>query len=352
MSGFENNVINAINALIRAAIHSPNYVAGVSGWSINKDGSAEFNNLTIRGTFMGTNFVLNQNGLFMYDPTETLGNLVVSITAKAVTGPLGETVPPGITIGKAADVQMELLRDPSFATGILKFLLNNAGFSNPVISSAVVVSASTFAAIDFQGPNSTVVGFRDRLRMQANSSDGVSSFANIQIVYSSDAGVDSTYESIDGAGVGIFACKALTATMPGTGTSQANPATSETWHDLRPLVNNFVGSVAGAYPPQYRKLADGNVQIVGTVKTPTAAQLPNPNGTTWGTLPAGWRPLSNDGYYFPVHLTTNQTPVGTPVVQIHADGTLTFQNLPTTYNALNIHIDAIFPLDNTGTILV
>ena len=56
MSGFENNIINALNALIRAAIHSPNYVPGATGWSINKDGSAEFNNLTIRGTFFGVNF--------------------------------------------------------------------------------------------------------------------------------------------------------------------------------------------------------------------------------------------------------------------------------------------------------
>jgi hypothetical protein len=37
------------NTLIRPAIHSPNYVAGVSGWSINRDGSAEFNNATFRG---------------------------------------------------------------------------------------------------------------------------------------------------------------------------------------------------------------------------------------------------------------------------------------------------------------
>jgi hypothetical protein len=188
--------------------------------------------------------------------------------------------------------------------------------------------------------------------MQFNSSDGVTSFANIQFVYTSDAAADTTYASLDGSGFGITACKNLTATMPGTGTNQANPATSETWHDLRPLVNNFIGTIAGGYPPQYRKLADGNVQVVGSVQTPTAGQLPNPNGTTWGTLPAGWRPLSNDGFYSPVHLVTNIAPVGTPVVEFHSNGTLTFQNLPPTYNALIIHINAIFPLDATGTILV
>jgi len=36
--------------LIRSSIQSPNYVAGVSGWTINQDGSVEFNNATFRGT--------------------------------------------------------------------------------------------------------------------------------------------------------------------------------------------------------------------------------------------------------------------------------------------------------------
>jgi len=51
---FRNNIL-AGTALVRDAIHSPNYVAGVSGWSINKDGSAELNNVTIRGDFVATN---------------------------------------------------------------------------------------------------------------------------------------------------------------------------------------------------------------------------------------------------------------------------------------------------------
>jgi len=38
--------------LIRSSIQSPNYVAGVSGWTINQDGSAEFNNATFRGTVL------------------------------------------------------------------------------------------------------------------------------------------------------------------------------------------------------------------------------------------------------------------------------------------------------------
>lgn len=47
--GFANSIIGGAAALIRAAIKSPNYVAGVSGWSINKDGTAEFQNITAHG---------------------------------------------------------------------------------------------------------------------------------------------------------------------------------------------------------------------------------------------------------------------------------------------------------------
>lgn len=46
---FPEIVVSALGSLVRAAIKSPNYVAGVSGWSINKDGTAEFGDATIRG---------------------------------------------------------------------------------------------------------------------------------------------------------------------------------------------------------------------------------------------------------------------------------------------------------------
>ena len=45
------NPLVAGTTLIRNAIQSPNYVAGVSGWAIMKDGSAEFNNVVVRGDF-------------------------------------------------------------------------------------------------------------------------------------------------------------------------------------------------------------------------------------------------------------------------------------------------------------
>jgi hypothetical protein len=45
---FEDPVV-AGSVLVRPAIRSPNYVAGVSGWTINIDGSAEFSDVVMRG---------------------------------------------------------------------------------------------------------------------------------------------------------------------------------------------------------------------------------------------------------------------------------------------------------------
>ncbi len=82
--------------LRRAAIASPNYAAGTAGWTINADGSAEFNNLTIRGTFDGTDYELNSSGAFFYSGTPALGNLVISIAPAAGTDAHGNPYVSGL----------------------------------------------------------------------------------------------------------------------------------------------------------------------------------------------------------------------------------------------------------------
>lgn len=50
--------------LIRAAIKSPNYVVGTTGWIINRDGSAEFNNVTIRiDAAVGGEIIVGPDGM-------------------------------------------------------------------------------------------------------------------------------------------------------------------------------------------------------------------------------------------------------------------------------------------------
>src|SRR5215475_711890 len=102
--GFNNSIVGGVGNLIRTFIRSPNYVTGVSGWTINKDGSAEFNNLTIRGTFQGTLFVINNNGAFFYFPTEAAGNLIASIASSNGTDPFGNAYKVGIASYGGGDV--------------------------------------------------------------------------------------------------------------------------------------------------------------------------------------------------------------------------------------------------------
>lgn len=98
--GFGNPVFGG-NVLIRPAIKSPNYVAGTSGWNIARDGSAEFNNLAIRGTFNGTDFIINSAGIFLYSGTPAAGNLVGSWVTVAGSDAFGNAYPAGFNVSSA-----------------------------------------------------------------------------------------------------------------------------------------------------------------------------------------------------------------------------------------------------------
>lgn len=91
--GWNDPVVGGV-ALRRAAIQSPNYVAGTTGWTINQDGSVEFNNGVFRGTvtagtFQGTDFTINSAGAFFYSGTPAAGNLIASIAPAAGTDSFG-----------------------------------------------------------------------------------------------------------------------------------------------------------------------------------------------------------------------------------------------------------------------
>jgi hypothetical protein len=52
MSGWQDPVVGG-TVLRVPAIQSPNFVAGVSGWAIFQDGTADFNDANITGTITG-----------------------------------------------------------------------------------------------------------------------------------------------------------------------------------------------------------------------------------------------------------------------------------------------------------
>lgn len=92
MSGFSDSVVAGKGVLIREFIQSSNYAPGTDGWTINKDGSAEFNNLTVRGTVIlsGTDAIL------FYYPSAGSGNLFLSIAPQNGTDAYGNTYAQGL----------------------------------------------------------------------------------------------------------------------------------------------------------------------------------------------------------------------------------------------------------------
>lgn len=121
-SGFRNPIIGGGGALAYPSIHSPGYTPGVTGWSINKDGTAELINVTIRNatipdvwlsglsyptglgyTVQGETFprILAQqpNSLNSATPRFTAINLAKGLTLTRMTMVVGNTPESGGTHG-------------------------------------------------------------------------------------------------------------------------------------------------------------------------------------------------------------------------------------------------------------
>jgi hypothetical protein len=69
--GFPDAFAGNQGTMVTQNLKSENYEEGVSGWEITRDGDAEFNNGTFRGTvtastFDGNDFIINPNGIFYY----------------------------------------------------------------------------------------------------------------------------------------------------------------------------------------------------------------------------------------------------------------------------------------------
>lgn len=267
--GFSNSIIGGAAALIRAAIRSPNFVTGSGGWQISKDGSAEFNNITIRGTFNGTDFILNATGLFFYSGTPAAGTLIMSIVpgTGSVNDPFGTGCPPGVTVGKNTSPQVEMLT--AGTSGVLRFLMNNAGFTNPQIFANT--PGGTFASFVMGGPANAIAGHTDAVGVLLNSSDGGSS-ANLEITYDDANGTGHVTAFSDFSGFNIVA-GTIDAVAPGTGTGPTNASAAETWHAMAAFNAGFSHGVPA---PAYKLNADNTVSLAGQVSATS--------GTTSGTI--------------------------------------------------------------------
>lgn len=101
---FNNDIAGGNGVLVRNWIQSVNYVAGVSGWRISKDGNAEFNNGTFRGSIEvgpdpGQHFIVNNPATGdVIDVYDTNNNLVFKIDKDGILDSIDQSVVVGDTI--------------------------------------------------------------------------------------------------------------------------------------------------------------------------------------------------------------------------------------------------------------
>lgn len=90
--------------LVRPALRSPNYVAGSAGWNVAQDGTAEFNNVVVRGTVVARN----------------AAGATATLTPDAPSG-ISDTTAPGLQLAMASgDVTPASLTefDDTFSRGL------------------------------------------------------------------------------------------------------------------------------------------------------------------------------------------------------------------------------------------
>lgn len=125
--GFSNSIIGGASKLVRPAIQSPNYQAGVAGWSINRDGSAEFVGLVLRTGTTGRYIVIGANG----------GNEI-----DFYSGVTGETAP--------AHIRVDVTGGPPATDGLLELAAPSIAGGTP--AKVTLESSTSTSTIALESP--------------------------------------------------------------------------------------------------------------------------------------------------------------------------------------------------------
>lgn len=217
---------------------SPGYTPGVSGWAVFQNGNAEFNSITIRGTFAGTDFIINNTGCFFYSGPPGFGGLSQSIVpgASTVFDPLDNMALPGFTTYEQS---------------------GGTYYANNILASQMVVWTAPAA----NGPYTQSAAGLFFLT-------GANTFINALVGQKIELSAPTV------ADFGLQVLHALTATGGTAGTPTL--ITTDTWHNI----TLDAGWTAGPQVPQYRLCADGDVEVRGQASHASVTAVTAINSTT------------------------------------------------------------------------
>lgn len=299
------------NTLVRAAIQSTPFVHGSVGWSINRDGSAEFNNVAIRGATTSQGVSLYYNG------TPALNTMIASIAPAAGTDIYGNNYPQGIATYNGAGVKTgswnlgSLVTTDPVSLGFAEITPQNTTLYSPLLqflaggnssyrlgslgaatdtvhanqpfevlqlagASSVTDPNHSYALVEIRGGGTTTDGAVGTLGWANNSFGYIPFFWN-------QTGI---------TGVGF-----LYAATPGT-----SPAAAESWHTT-PLSTNWA---ATGEPCRYRLMPDGTVVLTGWAIKSVTTVASGDYVVPIGGLPVGYRPLHRSYFVANVDSATSR----------------------------------------------
>lgn len=226
---FRNPVVGG-STLVRTAIRSPNYVVNTSGWSINRDGSAEFTNVTIRGSGTQDTLIVGpSNGAqVIVGSTSTLGfiefpthsavedDIATIVAGQFNAGAANETlslqVQSATTTGGGGGVELQMNSEANDSSIEATWAFTNeTGATTHIAGTATIVNVNTrlsvlptAASVNSLIFGNAVVGHTGNLlRLQLNAAD--------QLVVNADGEI-TTY------GANAFDTYTPTVTNGGTAT--------------------------------------------------------------------------------------------------------------------------------------
>ncbi len=333
-----NDPVVSGTILIRPAIQSPDYVAGVSGWAIFVDGTVEFNDATLRGRVVigpsnSAQIIIEElNGagiirLVTNGPTVT----PVDGELRATEFSIGPGIPPNqltVALSSPSDdggiAPAELRLTKIVGGGTLAEITADAialGGATSVAGALTVAGAvsSTRSAQSLTALSTAVTGDTSlRLEIPAGG----------LLIWGSGSAAGDTI--LGRSAVGVLTSHPIRSVHPST------LSTTETW---QPFVFQNGWANTGNVGGQYQKTIVGqSVEVIGDL---TAIPATKADGTTIMTFALGYRPVSTVTY----PISARPVPAGTmnPLVQIDSSGAMKVYGL--TALTQEIYFGFRFPLD-------
>lgn len=290
--------------LALSAMQSPNFVSGVSGWQLTKNGNLEANSATIRN-----GEIISGTQLYYSGGTPAAGTLILSISATSGTDSAGNAY-----IGGGAATYFYSGTTPLFAALL-------AGVELAFFHWSGTAWTSLNAQVGIQGNV-----------LNIDSNNGISIAGSLLSVFSGLAVTGgTTTDTLD-----VTGASTLSGVVTATGGTPANPTkiTTDTWQPINVFSNGW--SATAGVSQRYRTQPFVGVWLDVVITPGTLTDF-----TLMFNVPALYRPLTTK---FVTASTAGGTAITNgPAARIDAGGNVECVGLPA--GCTQMRINGFYPLD-------